>query len=147
MSGASAWICRSASCPLRAVPTTRNSPEPSTISPIRRRMKALSSTTSTVGTVLDDTISLLQRPHLDPSVVEVEVDAASIVEPRVLGDERDARHGERLLRRGHIALAHVDPRAGDELAEHAGAADDLRADPPRLERAERAHLGEHDRHD
>src|SRR5690348_2166094 len=115
MSGARAWIWRSASWPLRAVPTTRNSPEPSMISPMTRRMNALSSTTSTVAGRLEDTISLLERPHLDAAIAQVEVDAASVVEPRVLGDDRDLRRGERLTRRGDVPLADVDPGAVDEL--------------------------------
>src|SRR6185503_14085523 len=127
MSGVSAWIWRSASCPLRAVPTTRNSPEPSMISPMTRRMNALSSTTSTVGGPLEDTISLLERPHLDTAVAQVEIHAATVVETRVFGDDRDPRVGERLAGRGDVALADVDPGAVHELAEHAGATGDLGA--------------------
>src|SRR5688572_1573654 len=131
MSGASAWIWRSASCPLRAVPTTRNSPDRSMISPMTRRMKALSSTTSTVGGPLEDTVSLLERPHLDAAVAQVEVHAAAVVEPRVLGDELDLRDGERFARRDDVALPDVDAGAVDELAEHARTAGDLGADARR----------------
>src|SRR6187551_2060973 len=145
MSGASAWIWRSASCPLRAVPTTRNSPDPSMISPMTRRMKALSSTTSTVGGPLEDTISLLERPHLDAAVAQVEVHAATVVESRVFGDERNLRGGEGLARRDDVALPNVDAGAVDELPEHAGAAGDLGGDACRC--AELAHLGQHDRDD
>src|SRR5829696_9068159 len=125
MSGESAWICRSASCPLRAVPTTRKSGDPSMISPMTRRMKALSSTTSTVARPsarsLEDTISLLEGAYFDPAVGEVEVHAAPIVEARVLGDDRDPRLRERLARRDDVPLADIDPRAVHELAEHARA--------------------------
>src|SRR5512132_1008702 len=136
MSGSRAWIWRSASCPFRAVPTTRNSFERSMISPMTRRMKALSSTTSTVAGRLEDTISLLERPHLDAAVAQVEVHAASVVESRVLGDDRDSGGGERLACRGDVALADVDPGAVDELPEHARAAGDLGADARRRPHAE-----------
>src|SRR3954469_24857085 len=96
MHGSRAWICRSASWPLRAVPTTRNSGEPSMICVMRRRMKALSSTTSTVVGALDDTVALPERAHLEPAVGKVEEHAASVVETRVLGDDRHARRGEGL---------------------------------------------------
>src|SRR5215208_839180 len=129
MSGVSAWICRSASWPLRAVPTTRKSGEPSMISPMTRRMKALSSTTSTVARPLEDTISLLERPHLDAAVAQMEIHAAAIVEPRVFGDDRDLRDRQRLARRDDVPFADVDARAVHELPEHARAPRDLRADP------------------
>src|SRR3954447_6945996 len=108
MSGASAWICRSASCPLRAVPTTWKSGEPSMISPMMRRMNALSSTTSTVVRLLDDTISLLERANFDAAIGQVEVDAAPVVQSRVFGDERNPGGGEGVLRRGDVPLADVD---------------------------------------
>src|SRR5215204_304753 len=144
MSGVSAWIWRRASCPLRAVPTTRNSPDPSMISPMTRRMNALSSTTSTVAGPLEDTISLLERPHLDAAVAQVEIHAAAVVESRILRDDRNLRGGERLPRGDDVALADVDPGAVDELAEHARAARDLGADACRRRHAELAHLVEHD---
>src|SRR5215207_1887006 len=141
MSGSRAWICRSASWPLRAVPTTRKSGDPSMISPMTRRMNALSSTTRTVERPLEDTVPLLERPYLDASVAQVEVHAAAVVEPRVLGDQRDARRGECLARGGDVSLADVDPRAVHELPEHARAAGDLGADPRARRHAEGAHLG------
>src|SRR4051812_36758844 len=147
MSGASAWICRSASCPLRAVPTTRNSPDRSMISPMTRRMKALSSTTSTVAGPLEDTVALLERPHLDAAVAQVEIHAASVIETRVLGHEGNSRRREGFPRRDDVALSNVDPGAVHELAEHAGATGDLRADARRGVHAELAHLVEHDRYD
>src|SRR5476651_1018118 len=114
MAGSSAWICRSASCPLRAVPTTRKSGDASTICVISRRMKALSSTTSTVATELEDTIALFQRADFEPPVRQMEIHTASVVEARVLGDERNAGGGEHLARGNDVALAHVDAGVGDE---------------------------------
>src|SRR5829696_1435181 len=128
MSGVSAWICRSASWPFRAVPTTRKSGDPSMISPMTRRMKALSSTTSTVARLLEDTISLLERPHLEAAIAQVEIYAPAVVEARVLGDDRDVRRGERLASGGDVALADVDAGAVHELPEHARATGDLGAD-------------------
>src|SRR5215218_2877515 len=113
------------------------------ISPMTRRMKALSSTTSTVAGPLEDTVSLLERPHLDAAVAQVEVHAPAVVESRVLGDERDLRDGEGFARRDDVALTDVDSRAVDELTEHARATSNLGADARR--RAELAHLGQHDR--
>src|SRR3954465_1325626 len=107
MQGSSAWICRSASWPLRAVPTTRNSGEPSMICVMRRRMNALSSTTSTVAGALDDTIALLERAHFEPAVGQVEVHAAPVVEPRVLGDDGHPGRGERFARGDDVPLAHI----------------------------------------
>src|SRR6476469_3890992 len=143
MAGSSAWIWRSASRPLRAVPTTRNSGEPSMICVMRRRMNALSSTTSTVAGDLDDTVALLERAYLEPAVGQVEVHAASVVESRVLGDDRHPRRGERLARCGDVALAHVDAGVVDELPEHARPADDLGGDAC-VACAQLAHLLQHE---
>src|SRR5215207_3900965 len=147
MSGESAWICRSASWPFRAVPTTRKSGDPSMISPMTRRMKALSSTTSTDARLLEDTISLLQRPHLEAAIAQVEIHASTVVEPRVLGDDRDLRRAERFAGSGDVALADVDAGAVHQLPKHARAAGDLGADARAGGHAEAAHLGEHDWHD
>src|SRR3954470_5655689 len=146
MSGSRACSFWMASCPLRAVPTTLKSGDPSMISPMTRRMNALSSTTSTVAG-LEDTISLLEGPDLQPPVGEMEVDTAPVVEPRVLGHEPDARLLERFLRRQDVALADVDAGAVHELPEHARPAGDLGDDLGVRRHAECAHLGEHERHD
>src|SRR5215218_4596069 len=106
------------------------------ISPMTRRMKALSSTTSTVAGPLEDTVSLLERPHLDAAVAQVEIHAAAGVEPRVLGDDGNLRRGQRLARGDDVALADVDPGAVHELAEHARAPRDLRGDARRRRHAE-----------
>src|SRR5215218_11105946 len=117
------------------------------ISPMTRRMNALSSTTSTVARPLEDTISLLERPHLDTAVAQVEIHAASIVESRVFGDDRNLRGGERLAGGDDVPFAHVDAGAVHELTEHAGAPRDLGADPRVPRHAESTHLGEEERHD
>ena len=58
------WTFRTASSPLRAVATTRNSPDSSMRSESTRRMSALSSATRTVGrSELADT--MLDRLHFD----------------------------------------------------------------------------------
>src|SRR4051812_14259400 len=105
-------------------------------------MKALSSTTRTErrppgaplpnGAALEDTIPFLQRSDLDPSVVEEEMDAASVVAPHVLGDDRYTARPQRLPRRGDVAIADVDPAGRDQIGEHARAADELRADSSRV---------------
>src|SRR3954468_520051 len=133
--GSSASICFSASSPLRAVPMTRNSGEASMICVMTRRMNALSSTTRTVDAGLDDTVAFLQRPHFDAAIIEMKVDAPSVVETRILGEERDVRRRQHVLRGVDVPLAHVDAGAAGELPEHAGAADDLGADRRRGRRA------------
>src|SRR5437868_10617572 len=145
----------SASSPLRAVPATRNSPELSRICEIKRRMNALSSTTSTdgggivgwspVGATLEDTIALLERSHLYPSVVQVEMDAPPVIAADVLGDDRHAIRLERLTSGSDIAIADVDAARRQQIREHARAADELRPHPARVG-AETHHLGE-ERHD
>src|SRR6185369_5029786 len=110
-------------------------------------MKALSSTTRTLDTGLDDTISLLQRADLDPPVIKIEVHAAPVIETGVLGEQRYAFLREHLARGRDVSFAHVDARARHELPEHARAADDLGADASSVRRAELLHLLEHHGHD
>src|SRR3954452_4556628 len=124
ISGSSAWICFSASRPLRAVPTTRNSPLVARISLTSFRMNALSSTTRTVR-ALEDTLSHLERLDHDPAVRHVEVHAASVLATRVGGDERNLRQAQYPLGGFDVALAHVDAAGWQQRREHAGAADDL----------------------
>src|SRR3954453_22043694 len=107
MSGSSVCSCRMASWPLRAVPTTLKSGEPSMISPMTRRMNALSSTTSTDAGPLEDTISFLQGSYSPAAGAEVEIDAAPVVEPRILGHELDLRRRERFAGREDVSLADV----------------------------------------
>src|SRR5689334_14788182 len=154
-SGSSAWILRSASRPFRAVPATRNSPELSSICVIRRRIKALSSTTRTDrgppvvpvpnGAALEDTVALLQRSDFDASVVEKEVHASSVVAPDVLGDDWDIHLAQRLSRRSNVAVADGDAASRDQIREHACAADELRANAA-LIGAEASHLGKQEGH-
>src|SRR5690349_3268380 len=112
MSGSSAWICFSASYPFRAVPATANSPESVMICDVRRRMKALSSTTST-RSLLEDTRSLFQRPNLDASIVEKQVDAASVISADIFGNDRDLCLGQHAPNGGDVSLADVDAARGN----------------------------------
>src|SRR5687768_412477 len=126
-SGSSACICRSASSPLRAVPTTRNSDDEATMSLTTLRMKALSSTTRTVRAAgatagppeLDDTRAPLERAHDHRAVGDAQVDAPPVVPPGVPRDHRHAGGGERGARGLHVPLAHVDAAGGQQLREHA----------------------------
>src|SRR5689334_2994094 len=111
ISGSSAWICFSASRPLRAVPTTRNSPLVDRTSLTSFRMNALSSTTRTVRW-LEDTLSHLERLHHHASVAHVEVDAAPVLAAGVRRHERYFRESEHALRGFDVALAHVDAARG-----------------------------------
>src|SRR5688572_33502798 len=122
MSGSSAWICLSASSPLRAVPTTRNSPLVASISLTNRRMNALSSTTRTVRW-LEDTLPHLERLHDHATVGDVEVDATSVLTARVRGDEGDVCQPQHALRGLDVPLAHVDAAGRQQRREHAGPAD------------------------
>src|SRR5215207_7204563 len=128
ISGSSAWICYSASCPWRAVPTTRNSPLVDRISLTSFRMNALSSTTRTVRW-LEDTLPHLERLHHHTTVRHVEVDTAPVLAARVRGDERDLGQPQHALRGLDVALAHVDAARRQKRREHAGTADDLRHGP------------------
>src|SRR5690348_362610 len=150
-SGSSAWTFCSASNPFRAVPMTRNSPEPSRICEIMRRMNALSSTTRTVGSppprvtpsvaMLEDTVALLERADLEAAVGDGEVHTPAMIAPDVFGDDRHAALGERRSCRGDVPVADVDRARGDETGEHTRAADELRVDAA-LIGAEADHLGE-----
>src|SRR5215470_16227434 len=100
MSGLSACTSASASFPSRATPATSNSPDSSRMSEISRRMKALSSTTSTRR--LEDTEPLSHRPDLDAAVPQVEVDAASVIAADVLADDLDPARRQRLAHGGDV---------------------------------------------
>src|SRR3954470_2808416 len=116
-------------------------------------MNALSSTTRTprfdvsrsvlAGAGSDDTVALLQRTDLAPPVVEMEVHAPAMIAADVLGDDLDAAPLQCLSRGGDVAVADVDPPAGQEIREHARAADELRPHAAGV-RAETGHLGEED---
>src|SRR3982751_3598550 len=135
-SGSSACTFCNASRPFRAVAMTWNSPEASRICEMRRRMNALSSTTSTerraasppvgAGIMLEDTIALLQRAHLDATVVEMKMHAASMVTPDVFGNDRHAASRQCLPRRDHVSFTDVDAARGEQIREHARAPNELR---------------------
>src|SRR5688500_86952 len=125
MSGSSAWICLSASRPLRAVPTTRKPSVSSISSLISLRMNALSSTTRT-PCFLEDPLTVLEGAHVDAPVRQVEVDAPSEVAADVLAAQRDAGALEGVPRGEDVPLADVDRVRGEQRAEHARPADDLR---------------------
>src|SRR5689334_8975638 len=93
-----------------------------------RRMNALSSTIRTRG-LSEDTRTLAHRAHLDGAVGDVEIDAPSIVAARVLGDDGNLCAGEHLAHGDDVSLADVDAARRNQIAEHAGAADDFRAQP------------------
>src|SRR4051794_6503754 len=144
-SGFNACICFSASYPFRAVPTTVNSPEPLMICDARRRMKALSSTTRTRG--LSELIRPLPKgPHFDPAIVHEQVDAPPVIGPSVRADDWNLRSGERRAHSGNVAFADVHRATGHQVAEHARAAGDFRADPF-ARRAKAAHVLEQNRND
>src|SRR5579885_1978541 len=107
-----------------------NSPESSMICDAMRRMNALSSTMRTRGLragVLEDTRPFAQRAHLDAAVADVKEHAATVVAARILGHDWDVRIGKRVANGGDVSLADIDAARRQEIAEHARAADDLRA--------------------
>src|SRR3954447_6379599 len=98
-SGSSWCTLRSASLPSRAVPTTRNSSVEERMSLITRRMKALSSTTSTVcgrprspralggGGGLEDDIHLPHRRYHGAPLAHAEAHRAPVVAPHRLAQD------------------------------------------------------------
>src|SRR6185437_4718982 len=90
-SGLSECTLLSASRPLRAVPTTRKPPAPSTISATSLRMNALSSTTSTVRGALEDDIALHHGADLHLAGLDVKEHAAPVSAPDVLADDGQPR--------------------------------------------------------
>src|SRR4051812_39679145 len=129
---------------------TVNSRDASTICVVIRRMNALSSTTSTRGSGvtipasrLENTRALSQRPHLDSSGENIQIDAATVVAASVFGDDRHLRIGEHVAHGHDITFADVDPTGGDEVAEHARSADDLGRHTLGT-RAQPMHFGQHE---
>src|SRR5688572_25818611 len=129
-SGSRAWTFFNASSPFRAVPMTRNSPEPSIISETSLRMNALSSTTRTVGSLEDD-MAGLERFDGQPSIAHIEVHAAAVIAANVLRHDRNAGVLERGPRRNDVSLADLQTRRRQERGEHARAANDFGAHAPR----------------
>src|SRR6476660_5429182 len=113
MSGSSARICFSASRPLRAVPTTRNSPLAARMSLTSLRVNALSSTTRTVR-CLEDTLPHSERLHHHATIRQVEVNAAPVLTARVGGDEGDLGQAQYAPRRLDVPFAHVDAAGGQQ---------------------------------
>src|SRR5262245_38304513 len=105
-SGSYWWIFASASIPLRAVATTRNSPAAWITSVRSRRQNGLSSTTSTAGTSeLTDTMAHRAGGHLAGR--EVEDHGASVVSADPFPGHGDAVGVQRFPRREHVPLAGV----------------------------------------
>src|SRR6186713_441793 len=103
-SGSYWWIFASASIPLRAVATTRNSPPDWIRSVSSRRKNGLSSTTSTAGTSeLTDTMA--DRAGGDLAGREIEDHGAAIVAAHPFPDNRHPVGMERLTRGEHVPLA------------------------------------------
>src|SRR4051812_22896070 len=100
---------------------------------VMRRMKALSSTTSTRGLValgaplddLEDTRSLAQRPHFDAPGQHVQEDAAAVVPAGVSPDDRHVGGGEHVAHGDDVPLSDVEAAGRHQAAEHARTADDL----------------------
>src|SRR5580698_6767867 len=158
MSGSSAWICRSASSPSRAVPTTRNSSEAvATTSLMTRRMNALSSTTSTVrtrgrgatavmgatGVGLEDMLPAIERSHHQSAVPHMQEYATPVIPAGILGRNANSRRHQRAPDRVHVSLAHVDAARWQQRPEHARATRQLRGERPG--RPELPHLLEQER--
>src|SRR5512146_217201 len=122
MSGTYLWSFRSASCPSRAVATTRNSPEASMISVSTRRKRALSSTTRTDGSS-ERSVTIDQRPDRDRPVGHPEAHRAAGGAAGGLGHDRDAEGRQRLPAGDDVALAHLHGAHRRQVGEHAGAAD------------------------
>src|SRR5690242_17500686 len=113
-------------------------------------MNALSSTTSTVRRTpsttdpaaprptLEDTISLLQRSHLDAAVIQKKMHAPPVIAADVLRNDRNPARLERLTSGGHIAIPDLNASGGNEVGEHARAPDELGPDTP--------HVGTEPRH-
>src|SRR5512133_3092841 len=119
-----------------------------------RRMNAESSTTSTVWTRAppadgsESEVTAAERPHQHAPLPDVVEHAPSVVAAHVLADDADLRLLEHAPRRVDVALAHVDPARGQELAEHARAAGKSRRQPSRPGApAEPLQLLEHQRQD
>src|SRR5512133_2486431 len=125
---------------------TENSPLPSMICDVIRRMNALSSTTRTRGfDDLEDTRAFPERADFDSAILEVQIHAASVIAAGILADDGNLRVGQHRANGRHVALADVDCATRHQVAEHARAAGDLRADAS-SRRAESPHLFENERY-
>src|SRR6266702_5790729 len=139
-SGSYWWTLRTASSPSRAVATTRNAassvppppPRPPNTSLRTRRIRALSSTTSTLGRRSDDDGIGAYRPDLDPAVGHVEAHRAPGATADRFAHQRDPDAAQSLTRGHDVALSHLHRARREELREHAGAARELRDEAARL---------------
>src|SRR5438105_10485390 len=128
-SGAYWWTFRIASTPSRAVATTLNSP-PST-STNTRRIRALSSATTTVGMALrsDDVGIRSHGSDLDASVLHMKTHRSAALAAHRLAENGNLRRAQRVSRRQHIAFPHLNRSRRNQLAEHAGATRELGDQP------------------
>src|SRR6266542_1359672 len=125
-----------ASNPSRAVATTRNAPlsasPPPRTSTSTRRIRALSSATTTVGRASDDVGMLPHGADFHAPVGDVKAHAAAALTAHRFPNDGDLRRAQRTARRQKVALAHLDRAGCDELAEHAGTAGELGDQAPRI---------------
>src|SRR3989442_15306485 len=129
------WTLRTASKPSRAVATTRNGPPPSappSTSHSTRRIRALSSTTRTVGRGSEEDGIGAHEADLDLAVVEAEAHRAAAVAPHRLRDDRDRGGAHRRARGDDVALAHLDAARRHQRGEHAAAARQLGDEASRI---------------
>src|SRR5690348_5192713 len=130
-SGSNWWTLRTASKPSRAVATTRNSPAPAMPSPApstsvsTRRIKALSSTTRTLGRRSDDDGISADRPDLDPPVRDMEPHGPARAPTHRLGRHRNPDAAQHGAGGRDVPLSHLHRARRHELGEHAGAAGEL----------------------
>src|SRR2546423_8705708 len=120
--------------PSRAVATTRNSPSPASpppsTSPRTRRIKALSSATTTVGRLSDDGDIGCERADFHATVLEMKARATRAVSAGGLARDGDRGGPQRAATGEDVALAHLNRARRDELAEHAGASRELGDEAP-----------------
>src|SRR5256885_8186814 len=136
-SGLCWWIFRIASTPSRAVATTRNSPisasPPPSTSTSTRRIRALSSTTRTVGRTRSDDVGIgSDGADFDVAVFDVEAHGAAAVAADRFAHDRDFGGAQGAARRHDVALTHLDRAGTRELAEHTGPARELGDEPARI---------------
>src|SRR5512146_718292 len=105
-SGWSAWTCSRASCPLLALPTTRNSPDPVTSSLTSRRKNGLSSTTRTPGSS-EELDTMADRANLQFALCDVEPHRAAFVATHRFGHDGNGQLVQHFARRDHVAIAHL----------------------------------------
>src|SRR5690349_14714731 len=99
---------------------TSNSFEPPMISLVSLRMKALSSTTSTVRRS-EDTFPSVNRTHAHTAVVHRELHRSPRITANIFRGEADASLTQRFPGCDDVALTDVHPRPVHQCTEHAGA--------------------------